>query len=379
MQTKDPSFSIGIEEEYFLIDPVTNDALSESPKNLMPALEAALGRQVANEFLQCQIEVDTKICHNIEEARADLIRLRTTVDQVVRDMGLRFFASSTHPFSSWRGIKHTNKERYDRFTENYQVAVRRLMICGLHVHIGIEDQETRIDLMNQASYFLPHLLALSCSSPFWQGDDTGLMSYRLNLFDGLPRTGIPDRLEGWGEYQRLLHRFQSMGIIEDGSTLWWDIRPSARFPTLEMRICDVPTHLEDSLVIAALFRCLLRMLYRLRGNNQRWRIYPHSLLEENRWRARRYGTTGSLMDLGRNMLVPFVDLVEELIELVHEDAQFFGCEAEIAGLRTIVQRGNSAQRQRQELLRLQNEGRTLDESLVRLVDWLVVQTMQWNS
>src|SRR4029079_13150049 len=254
---------------------------------------------------------------------------------------------STHPFAHWQLQRHTDQERYNLLARDIQGPLRRLVICGMHVHVGLEDPQLRIDLMNQMAYFLPHLLALSTSSPFWRGEDTGLKSYRISGFQGLPRTGLPQGFASWGEYQRHVGVLVSAGLIDDASKLWWDLRPSARFPTLDMRITDVCTSLDDAIAIAALCRCLLRMLWRLRRSNQRWRLYAHMLIYENRWRAQRYGIEEGLVDFGKGVVVPYRDLLEEILELVAPDADFFGCQAEVAHARTILARGTSADRQRQ--------------------------------
>ena len=229
--------------------------------------------------------------------------------------------------------------------EEMQGVARRMMICGLHVHVGIDDDELRIDLMNQARYFLPHLLALSCSSPFWEGERTGLMSFRLMIFNGIPRTGLPEKFASWNEYRRHTDTLIETGILADTSRIWWDLRPSARYPTLETRVMDSCTTLEDSVRLAALNQCLMRKLYRLRRDNQQWRPYPDLLIGENRWRAMRYSYDAGLLDLGRQRMVPFGELVEEIIELLREDAIELGCLAEIEGLRDILERGTSAHRQ----------------------------------
>jgi carboxylate-amine ligase len=226
-----------------------------------------------------------------------------------------------------------------------QDAARRLLIFGMHVHIGMPNQQLAIEIQNVARYFLPHLLALSTSSPFWGGRNTGLKSYRLSVFDGMPRTGLPDRFESWGEYRRHVDILTSAGLIEDATKLWWDIRPSDRYATLEMRIADVCTSLDDAVAVASLYRCLLRMLWRLKRNNQRWRIYARMLIDENRWRAQRYGTDEGLVDFGRHEIVPYGDLLEELIALVAEDADALGCTDEVAHARTILARGTSAHAQ----------------------------------
>ncbi|MCC2097609.1 MAG: YbdK family carboxylate-amine ligase, partial [Hyphomicrobiales bacterium] len=244
---------------------------------------------------------------------------------------------------------------------------RRLLICGMHVHVGIEDDEDRIDLLAQFPYFLPHLLALSCSSPFWKGDDTGLSSYRLSVFDNLPRTGMPPDFASYSEFQRSVGILTGCGIIEDATKIWWDVRPSSRFPTLESRICDVSPRLDDAIAIAAMARCLIRKLTRLRRRNQRWRIYDRFLVGENRWRAQRYGTSEGLIDFGRREIVPFADLLEEMIELTAEDASHFGCEAEIAHLRTMLGSGSSSDRQRAVFAQAIDAGADRQEALCQVV------------
>jgi carboxylate-amine ligase len=256
-----------------------------------------------------------------------------------------------------------------------QQVVRRLVICGMHVHVGIDDDELRIDLLGQAAYFLPHLLALSTSSPFWQGNVTGLKSYRLSVFDELPRTGLPHQFSSYSEYLRTVELLVSAGLIEDATKLWWDLRLSARFPTLEMRITDVCPLIEDGIAIAALYVCIIRMLYRLRRDNKRWRYYPPFLVRENRWRAQRYGTTEGLVDFGEGALVPFPTLLEELFDLVAEDAAYFGCAKEIAYARTIVRRGTSADRQLARFDQVKELGGTEQAALVAVVDDLIAETM----
>ncbi|MEW5965075.1 MAG: carboxylate-amine ligase [Pseudomonadota bacterium] len=374
MSVSQPSFTFGIEEEYHLVDLVTRD-LAPAPERLMGACEAELGKQVAPEFFRSQIEIGTRVCHNPAEARAELARLRRTVAGEARRFGLAPIAASTHPFARKAHLQTTDKERYQRLAKDFGGIGRRLSICGMHVHVAIEDPELRIDLMNQVRYFLPHLLMLSTSSPFWEGDDTGLKSYRLAVFHELPRTGLPQRFESYGEFERTVDVLVRAGIIEDGTKIWWDLRPSARFPTLEMRVTDVTPRMEDALAIAAMFRCLLRMLYRLRRSNQSWRSYPAFLIEENRWRAQRYGVGDRLFDFGKGELVPFTGLVEEMIALVAEDAAALGCEAEVAHLRTIARDGTSADRQVAELERRLAIGEAREHALASVVDMLVAETV----
>jgi len=252
--------------------------------------------------------------------------------------------------------------------------VRRLVICGMHVHVGIGDDDLRIDLMNQVIYFLPHLLALSTSSPFWQGGDTGLKSYRMSVWDEMPRTGLPYFFDSFTDYQRHVNVLVQAGLIEDGTKVWWDVRPSARYPTLEMRICDVCTRIDDALAVAALFQCILRMLYRLRQNNQRWRQYSAMLVNENRWRAQRYGIDAGLVDFGRGEIVPYEGLLEEIIDLISEDAEALGCKQEILHLRTIRAEGTSAHRQVATYQSALKDGQDTDQALKAVVDILIEET-----
>jgi len=374
MAIPEPKFTIGIEEEYLLVDKETRDLAPEPPAALLSKAEAALRGRVSPEFLRSQIEVGTHVCHSVQEARDQLIELRSTVSTTATEFGLAPIAASTHPFAHWDSQHHTNKERYNLIAKDLQYVVRRMVICGMHVHVGIDDDDLRIDLLGQAPYFLPHLLALSTSSPFWQGEQTGLKSYRLSVFDELPRTGLPHTFSSYSEYERTIDLMVSAGLIEDASKIWWDLRSSARFPTLEMRITDVCPLIEDAIAIAALYQCILRLLYRLRRQNQRWRHYPPFLIRENRWRAQRYGIEEGMVDFGRGAMVPFSHLIEELFELVAEDAAFFGCAPEVAHARTILQRGTSADRQLKRYAKVKSEGGSERDALVAVVDELVAET-----
>ncbi|NNF69256.1 MAG: carboxylate-amine ligase [Acidimicrobiia bacterium] len=370
---RDPSFTIGVEEEYLLVDPATRDLATDPPAVLMSEAEALEG-QVGPEFLRSQLEIGTKVCSSIAELRSDLGRLRRQVSDVVEGHGLKLMAASTHPFAEASAQLPTPKDRYLQLEQDLQGVVRRLMICGMHVHVGVEDEDLRIDLMGQISYFLPHLLALSTSSPFWHGQDSGLKSYRTSVFRSMPRTGLPADFSSWAEYQRHVDALVAAGVIEDASKLWWDVRPSCRYPTLEMRISDICTNVDDTITIAALYVCLLSMLYRRRQENQRWRSYLPMLVNENVWRAERYGISESLIDFGKGVLVEYVDLVDELIELVREDAEAFDCVAEVEHAREIVRRGTSADSQLGTYRKALARGATHDEALQAVVDWLVEET-----
>jgi len=372
---KEPPFTIGIEEEYLLVDSESRDLIRDAPPEMLPQCEKLLKGQVTPEFLQCQIEVGTRVCKNLTEARLDLAHLRRTVAQVADNFGLSLIAASSHPFANWTAQKRTPKDRYASIARDMQAVVRRLMISGMHVHVGIEDQDLRIDLMNQISYVLPHLLALSTSSPFWVGEDTGLKSYRIAVWNEMPRTGLPEQFQSYGNYQQHVDVLIRAGVIEDATKIWWDVRPSARFPTLEMRIPDVCTRLEDTLCIAAIYMCWLRMLYRLRISNQRWRKYVPMLVNENRWRAQRYGLDKGLIDFGRGCIVPYADLLEEIITIVHEDAEYFGCVTELEHARKILANGTSAHHQLRVYHEAIAEGATQQEALIKVVDMLIDETL----
>jgi carboxylate-amine ligase len=371
----EPPFSLGIEEEYLLVDRASRELISEAPPAMLAECEALLQGQVTPEFLQSQIEVGTRVCATLGEARDQLRHLRRTVAEVAGRHGLAIIAASTHPFAHWGSQRPTSKERYEMLARDLQGVARRLIICGMHVHVGIPDDDLRIDLLSQVTYILPHLLALSTSSPFWRGTDTGLKSYRIAVFSELPRTGTPEQFESWSEYQRHVRVLVNAGVIDDASKLWWDVRPSARFPTLEMRITDVCTRLEDAIAIAALYRCWLRMLWRLRRNNQRWRRYAAMLINENRWLAQRYGFEKGLVDFGKGHIVPYAELLEEIIEILAPDAAHFGCEAEVAHARTILARGTSAHWQVEAFEDARAGGATETDALKAVVDLLIRETL----
>ena len=375
MSHERPSFTVGIEEEYFIVDRSTRDLVPDHPDWLIPSLEEIIEVQVSPEFIRSQIEIGTPVSANIAEVGDHLRAMRKEISNVVADHGMAIISASTHPFATWEHQRHTDKERYNVLARALQGVIRRLLICGMHVHVGIENRDLRIDLMNQVLYFLPHLLALSTSSPFWQGTDTGLHSYRTSVFRAVPRTGMPDEFAGWGEYQRHVEVLVQAGVIEDASRLWWDVRPSARYPTVEMRATDICTRVEDGVTIAALFLSLLAMLYRIKEDNQRWRIYSRMLINENTWRAQRYGITSSLIDFGKGELVPIADLVEELIDLVREDAVALGCLEEVEHIREIVRRGTSADRQLAAHAAALEDGAGPEEALVAVVDHLIEETV----
>ncbi len=367
--------TIGVEEEYLLVDLETRDLAPDPPQELFERCEARRGEgQIEREFLRPQIEIGTAICDNIGQVRAELQRLRGTIREIAADYGLAPIAASTHPFADWHLQQHTPKERYEIVYQDMAATARRLLICGMHEHLGVDDDELRIQLMNQFTFFLPHLLALSCSSPFWEGEDTGLKSYRLTVLDSLVRTRLPERFASFGEYQRDVEILTKGGLIDDPTKLWWDLRPSYRYPTLELRVMDVCTNLEHAVSIAALGLCLMRLLERYTRSNRGWRLFPHMLVYENRWRAMRYSYDEGMLDFSRAELRPFDEVLDELIELSAEDADALGCRDEVEACRAIPAHGTSAHRQLAQYRHSRGAGKTLKEALIDVVDWLVRET-----
>jgi len=375
MALSQPSWTIGIEEEYLMVERETGDLATRPLDDLMAALQKELKDLVRPEFLQSQVEVGTRVCKDIKEARKELAWLRQTVADIGKKFDVAPIAASTHPHAEWDQQAHTDAERYHTFAHDMQAVVRRLIISGMHVHVGIDDDDLRIDLMNQVSYFLPHLLCLSTSSPLWRGHDTGLKCYRISIFDELPRTGLPEFFESYSEYKKHVRALTNVGIIKDATMLWWDVRPAVKFPTLEMRITDVCTTLDDAVAIASLFQCLLRMLYRLRRSNQRWRTYRTMLIDENRWRAQRYGLDGGLVDFGKGKLVGFDDLLEELIDMLSLDAEALNCTEELYSLRHILKRGTSSHRQIEVFNKAKEDGADDLEACRAVAQWLKKETV----
>jgi glutamate---cysteine ligase / carboxylate-amine ligase len=374
MKRPNPSFTVGIEEEYMLVEQNSRALASDPPDEIFAECERRLPNLVKPEFLKAQIESNTPVCKSVPEARNELAELRQGVSEIAEQHGYSIIAASTHPFAEWQNQSHTDKERYNVLAQDLQAVVRRLLICGMHVHVGIDDDELRIDLLNQVSYFLPHILALSTSSPFWQGELTGLKSYRLSVFDELPRTGIPDMFDSYPEYERHVNVLVNAGLIEDSTKLWWDVRPSQNFPTLELRISDLCTNIDDAASIAALFSCLMSMLHRLKLENKRWRQYAPMLISENRWRAQRYGIDEGMVDFGKGEIVPFPELLEELMELIAEDAETLGCVNEIENLNNILKRGTSAHRQVAVYEKSLAGGADKETALKDVVDFLIEET-----
>lgn len=344
MSVKLPKFTVGIEEEYQIIDPESRELCSYI-QEILEEGGYILKEQIQPEFLQSQVEVGSRICHDMKEARQELARLRGTICELADKKKLCVAAASTHPFSQWADQQITVADRYEKHEEALKHVARRLLIFGMHVHIGIDDKELMMDVMNQARYFLPHLLALSTSSPFWQGIDTGLKSYRSIVFENMPRTGLPPVFSSWSEYQNFIATIIRTGSIEEPTQIWWDIRPHPKYPTLEFRQSDICTTIDEAICVASLILAIVAKLTKLRLRNMSWRSYRHHLIEENKWRAVRWGLDGTLIDFGKQESVPTRDLIEELLELVDDVLDELDIREEVEYARTIMDRGTSADRQ----------------------------------
>src|SRR6185437_223842 len=360
-------FTLGIEEEFQIVDPVTRELRSHVTEFLDEG-KMILGEQIKPEMIQSMIEVGTGICKNIQEARADISNLRGVISSLAEKNGLKIVAASTHPSSHWKDQTVFEDERYELLVEELQSVARSLLIFGLHVHVGVADPERRIHIMNAARYFLPHVLALSTSSPFWLGQNTGLKSYRTEVFKKFPRTDIPDHFDSYSGFQRYIDLLVKTNCINDGKKIWWDLRPHPFFPTLEFRICDIPTRVDDTVAIAGLFQAIVAKLNKLIDKNLGFRLYRRMLIQENKWRAVRYGLEGKLIDFGKEKEVPVQDLVLELLDFVDDVVDELGSRKEIEHVHTILQRGTSADRQL-EVYRETND-------LTAVVDDLIKMTLE---
>jgi carboxylate-amine ligase len=361
-----PSFSIGIEEEYQTIDPTTRDLRSHIGAEIIEKGRLTLQERVKPEMHQSVIEVGTGVCANMSAARADLMELRSGIIRLARDNGLRLAAAGTHPFSDWRNQEIFPDERYYIIVEDLKMVARANLIFGLHVHVGVEDRETAIHLMNAARYFVPHILALSTNSPFWLGMDTGLKSYRCKVFDKFPRTNIPDYFPSYGEYESFINLLVQTNCIDNAKKIWWDIRMHPHFPTLEFRVCDVPMRIDETLAIAALIQATVAKLYRLHESNQGFRLYRRALIMENKWRALRYGLDGKLIDFGKRTEVPMRDLMVEYLAFVDDVVDELGSRRELEYIYKIMDQGSGADRQ----LRIFKE----TGDLKQVVDYIIQET-----
>jgi glutamate---cysteine ligase / carboxylate-amine ligase len=337
-------FTIGVEEEFQIIDPTTWE-LRSHVSELIAAGTPSLGEQIKQEMHQSIVEVGTRVCADVAELRHELLRVRSELSGAADGVGLAVAAAGSHPFAQWVDQLITPGERYETIVHELQQLARSLLIFGLHVHVAMPDRQTTIDIMNAARYFLPHLLALSTSSPFWAGRDTGLKSYRTAVFRRFPRTGVPDHFGSWGEYDNYVNLLVDLHCIDNGKKIWWDLRPHPSFGTLEFRVCDVPTRAEETIAIAALVQAIVFKLHSLYTKNMGFRLYRRTLIEENKWRAARWGLDGKLIDFGKRAEVPMRDLTEELLGFVDDVVDELGSRREVEYVRTILEDGTSADRQ----------------------------------
>lgn len=383
--------TIGIEEEYQIIDPETRE-LTSYVQQLMNRGRVTLGNQLKPEFMQSQIEVGSRVCANIQEARQEIIHLRRTVFEAAEENGRAIAAAGTHPFSRWQDQRFSEGERYDDLQSTMQDAARRLLIFGMHVHVGFgQDRlafELIVDVMNQIRYFLPHILALSTSSPFWHGRDTGMKSYRCLVFENMPRTGIPPIFGGFAEYDRYVDVMAAVGSLgpkgtgkpsgeaspKDATKIWWDARPHPNWGTLEIRISDMCTTVDECMCVAALIQSFVAKFIKLRNQNLSWRIYPSHMISENKWRAVRWGIDGKLIDFGIEDEVPMRLLVQEILEIIDDVVDELGTRQDVEYAKTILEKGTSADRQLATFRRALNEGADTQEALNAVVDQLIRET-----
>jgi carboxylate-amine ligase len=361
-----PTFTIGIEEEYQTIDPVTRDLRSHIHSEIIAKGKLRMEERIKAEMHQSVVEVGTGVCKNIKDAKAEVRQLRTEMVKLAHENGLLLAAGATHPFADWRTQEIYPDERYHQVVEDMQLVARANLIFGLHVHVGMEDRETTIHLMNSMRYFLPHLLALSANSPFWLGMNTGLKSYRCKVFDKFPRTNIPDTFTGWSDFENFVNLLIRTKCIDNAKKIWWDIRPHPFFNTLEIRVCDIPLRLDETIALAALIQATVVKLYKLHSRNQSFRQYSRALIMENKWRAARYGISGKLIDFGKECEVSERDLVLEYLEFVDDVVDELDSREEVAYVHSILQHGTGADRQ---LRVFQETG-----DLKRVVDYMVLET-----
>ena len=361
-------FTLGIEEEFQIVDPNTRE-LKSHVSEILDEGRLLLGEKVKPEMIQSMIEVGTGVCANIQEAREDITKLRCIISSLARKKGMEIVAASTHPFSKWSEQTIYEHDRYKLLVQELQMVARSLLIFGVHVHVAVHELDRRIHIMNAARYFLPHVLAMTTSSPFWLGFNTGLKSYRSEVFKKFPRTDIPDHFESHQQFQSYVDLLVKMNCMQDATKIWWDIRPHPLFPTLEFRICDIPTRVDDTVAIAALFQAIVAKLYTLIEKNLGFRLYHRRLIQENKWRAVRYGLDGKLLDLGKQKEVPVKDLIRELLEFVDDVLDDLGSRKEVEHIHTILERGTSADEQ----LRIYEEN---NQDFVPVVDMLIKNTLE---
>ncbi len=362
-----PSLTLGIEEEFQIIDPETR-ALKAHIQEMFAEGESRLKDKIKKEMHQSVVEVGTGICADIHEARLDVTNLRREIIKLAKENGMAIGAAGTHPFSHWANVPITPNARYEQILHDLGMVARANLIFGLHVHVAVEDNETRIALQNSARYFLPHIFALSTNSPFWCGTDTGWKSYRAKVFDRFPRTGIPDYFYSWGDYEGYVATLVKTGCIDNPKKIWWDVRPHPFFPTLEYRICDIPLRVDETICIAALFQAVTCKLWKLYDRNLSYRMYSRALISENKNRAARFGIDGKLIDFGKKEEVPLPDLLDELLAFVDDVVDELGSRKDVEYVHTILKQKTGADRQ---LAVYQETG-----SLPAVVDYILKETAE---
>ena len=361
-----PTYTIGIEEEYQTIDPVSRDLRSHIHAEMIEKGKLILQERVKAEMHQSVVEVGTSVCSNIKDAKDEVKKLRRSMIKLARENGLGLASAATHPFTDWRTQEIYPDERYHQVVQDMKMVARANLIFGLHVHVGVEDKETTIHLMNHARYFVPHILALSTNSPFWMGMNTGLKSYRCKVFDKFPRTNLPDYFPSWGEYENFVKLLIKTNCIDNAKKIWWDIRPHPFFNTLEFRVCDIPMRVEETIALAALIQATVAKLHKLHAANQGFRLYRRALLMENKWRAARYGLDGKMIDFGKQKEVPARDLIREYLDFVDDVVDDLGSREELNYIHEILERGTGADRQ----LKVYEE----TGDLKKVVDYIVQET-----
>ena len=339
-----PSFTLGIEEEFQVIDPETRE-LKYHIQQIFDAGAERMKEKIKREMHQSVIEVGSGICANIGEARKEVTELRSQLIRIAKDNGARIAASGTHPFSTWADVPITDDPRYAQIVDDLQMVARANLIFGLHVHVAVEDPEARIQIMNAVRYFLPHVFALSVNSPFWIGRNTGWKSYRAKVFERFPRTGIPEYFGTYREYEDFVNTLVTTGCIDNAKKIWWDLRSHPFFPTLEFRVCDIPMRVDETICLAAIFQALTAKLWRLYNDNMGWRLYRRSLIAENKTRAARWGLDGSLIDFGKKVEVPTIQLIHELLAFIDDMLDELGSRKEVEYVHQIIAHGPGAKRQ----------------------------------
>ena len=369
-------YKFGIEEEYFLVDAETKSVAREMPPTFLEKLKSVTDGQAMGEMLQSQLEVATAPHTSIKDARTELRFLRQTVANIAAEHGLAILAVGTHPTATWRSSVQSQAERYDIVMEDLQMIGQRNMLCGLHVHVELPDPDDRVDIMMRMLPYLPLFIALATSSPFWRARPTGLKGYRLAAYDELPRTGVPELFRTPAEYESYIAALVKAGVMENSSYVWWAIRPSLRHPTLELRAPDSCTLVEDSIAIAALYRTLARRLTRNPWQNWDLTAVTRAIVVENKWRAQRYGVHGTFVDISGNGAISVADMLEQVLDDVHRDAEILGCLNEIEHCRSIVGSGTSADTQLAVFERAQGDSDDRNHALRAVTDWLAEATLQ---